>query len=394
MNNQLSRSPPAIGNDTALFLYTGREFLGGRVVYKYIWDIKPPAIHELSAIFSFVAGGDPFIHYILFIGTTIFIAGGVCALLALVAYQLTGVHIASFTAGIAPLAYTPFLKVASLGIRPKYFTCFFGLLCIFFYLKQRPVLSIAAATVATSFWQLGVLFPAAVLVGEYVEHDANWRTIGQMGGVMMAVAAAFIAPVALQGAFLPMVAQVGIAPFVAGEPGSILAHYSKLRGIAGSSIVLIWIGVYGWFTIVKSAGANQRWWVAATIAWFSVQVLYFDLDAPPDLIPLVVFVSLGIAIVSDHLGKRDTDSIAGSLFILYLVGLLVLFAVPITGQVAVGGTSQNLAEQLFWTGESATKCHVQLSTTEEVWLERTPANIDDRTCWPQNIGSLADLVSF
>jgi hypothetical protein len=381
---QLQQSPPAVGDDAALFLYTGRELVEGRVVYQQIWDIKPPAVHELSAIAAVVAGGDPVVHYLLVASTTVLVASAIPGLLAVVAHRLTGSTRASLVAGLGPLVYPPFVRFAAQGVRPKYFTCALGLLSIYLYIEERPTGAIVAATLSAGFWQLGALFPIGVLAGLRFERGAAVDRVAKTAVVAVVVSLVVVAPIAVRGALGPMFVQVVVAPLITTEPGTMLDHWYRLRSFTGLSIVFVASGVYGALLTASEDRPPGSWWIPAGIGWFLLQVLQFDLDGPPDVIPLVVFCGLGVAVVTARLdagrgaGIRPTD---GSVYVLFLVGLLLVVSLPVTGLPPAADVDQNEAERAFWTDTSVPRCHVQLSRTEQMWIDRTPAEREDVGCW-------------
>jgi hypothetical protein len=195
-----------------------------------------------------------------------------------------------------------------------------------------------------------------------------------------------------------MVAQVVLAPFVAAESGSVLAHWHRLRALTGVSIVYLAIGSYGGLiTIFDYRKTDGIHWVAVPVGWFFLQVLRLDLDGKPDPIPLFVFCSLGIAIVADNLGAHATEKTRltdGTIFIFFITALLLVISLPITGLPPVTNQEQNLAEQLFWSGERISQCHMQMSQTEQLWIERTPALPSDEACWTPSWGEIINRVSW
>jgi hypothetical protein len=53
----------------------------------------------------------------------------------------------------------------------------------------------------------------------------------------------------------------------------------------------------------------------------------------------------------------------------------------VTGLPPAADVDQNEAERAFWTDTSVPRCHVQLSRTEQMWIDRTPAEREDVGCW-------------
>lgn len=365
---RITRRPPALTPDSALYLYVGRRMATGALPYLTTWDVKPPAIFETTALISILVGGDSLLmHAVGLVGNAVAIALS-CVLLALIARRLTANRIAALAAGLTPLAYPYTYLYAAHGIRAIYFLCVFGLAAIYFYLDDRVILSTASGALAAAYWHFGLVFPLAV-VGAYWYRalrfpgdqtgstDGTGRSTNRPGhdgwlalGTLLAAALLVCAPLVLGGALGPLLIQTVVVHLVAAERISPLGNLRVYLSLFGFLSV---VGAYGagtvFWTLLRSVRAHRAsrttgtdherertksrteinaedggyvesrasvgaglWWVPLTIGWFLLQVLRLDMDGPPDFVPLTVFSGLGVAsFVAAFAPERTLVPVAG-----------------------------------------------------------------------------------
>lgn len=352
---RVTRRPPAVTPDSALYLYVGRRMAGGALPYLTTWDVKPPAIFETTALLSILVGGDSLSMHAIGLAANAVVLSLSCVLLALIARRLTANRIAALAAGLTPLAYPYTYLYAAHGVRAIYFLCVFGLATIYFYLDDRVILSTASGALAAAYWHFGLLFPLATLGAYWYRalrspENGRDRSANRTGphegwlslGTLLAVTLLVCAPFVLGGALGPLLIQTVVVHVVAAErifPLGNLRVYLSLFGLL-SVVGAYGAGIVSWHLLRSSRSVrsirsvlpgairsdererearadgengaavraedggrveNERnvsaglWWVPVTIGWFLLQVLGLDMDGPPDFVPLTVFAGLGVA---------------------------------------------------------------------------------------------------
>lgn len=392
-------SRPLTG-DGAFFLLTGFEMARGRIAYLHVWNVKPPGIHLTTGVLALMSGGNRYLLYVLGNLANAVALVGSCLILGLVVYRLTDRHLPALAAGTAPLAYQATYEFVPSGIRPKYLLCLFGLLSLYLFLIDRYRLAGGAAVLAASYWQLGIVFPVAVVGGalrdEYSGTDGAFRrAIFGSGAATLVV----IVPFAVTGAVGPMLLQTLVAPLVYPQnPRGFFETLAATRNMLGLASYLVVLGSWGGLIAVvrQMRQPQSRYWiVVAGVGWFLFQVLFVDLDARPDLLPFAIFSGLGVGILVDslaptrHVRENPTDApvveLAGAIGFVLVLSLLVVITVinlPWTsGNTATyHGILYDYLKELHWTGQRLDSCHVYLSSTEVDWIEATSGSRTDRLC--------------
>lgn len=95
------------GRDAGAFAYFGQQILDGQVLYRDLWDHKPPLIHYLDALI-FAVGGVSFRSLASFEMVWLTVAGG---LLYRLARELNGSRVAASAAALLGTAYLTTLRV-------------------------------------------------------------------------------------------------------------------------------------------------------------------------------------------------------------------------------------------------------------------------------------------
>lgn len=357
--NFLLPGRPYLGPDATLFAYSGWLWAEtGKVPYLHLWDLKPPAIHETAALFSLLSRGDPWgiallsvlVMGLLIIGSTILIG-------QLVHYH-TSNPIAAYIAATIPLVYPTYYNYAATGLRPKYFTIFFGLLGVYFYLvEDRWTLGGFSAALAAGYWQFGVIFPVLAVVTAYTTGKSEVKAVigGGIGATLLVVAPVYLSSPA---AFSSMLVEViGTSVWITEplEPGRRAIKFFKFLGIA---LPVIGLGLFGSALAVLK---RETAWITVGVGWFLLQVFRFDLDGTPDLLLLVIFAALGMGILIEVVDEAAIP--------LYLVlgviatGFVISLATVTTPLNST--LSPESLDALFWNQQVTEQCHVRMSETEQ-----------------------------
>lgn len=384
-------------DDIAVYLYGGLLFSKGRPMYREFWDIKGPAISEMLAVVALLTGGDRETMHLTAVIITAAAVVLISALVTLVVFQKTENRLASFVAGLAPLAYPPLLTLFLNGPYVKYFVAVCGLLSLWLYLKSRYVAGGVFAALSAAYWQFGVGFTLVYLliVGiNYLQGAINKRQIGWVVVGMASTAAVIVLPFVFMRATGALFIQTVLAPLVIGHSGSslhsLLIPFERYRfawpvlvaGILGGGLLL------------------NIWWQERDPVYLGLPVLgiWFGVMAPltgqggrPDLIPLAALISVYLGFVVDSipsiryksplrfLGTASAAQIV-SAGLVFLIGL-GYFSVLVFGEDTFGVGQLGTR---FLSGEIPSRCHVRLSNPEQEWINRTAAELSDRQC-SQNV---------
>jgi 4-amino-4-deoxy-L-arabinose transferase-like glycosyltransferase len=117
--------------DSGLFAYTGQQILAGRLLYKDVWDEKPPGIYYLNAMAIYIAGETPWaiwwlsLIWIVLTGVTFFLIinkllGKIPALLSAFIFLWMVMYPDYYQKGNFTEVYALFPQVLAIGIFLKY----------------------------------------------------------------------------------------------------------------------------------------------------------------------------------------------------------------------------------------------------------------------------------
>lgn len=384
------RRPPPLGADGALFLISGRRWVAGQPPYLTLWDIKPPVVHEFAALAAFVTGSDPVWMYIIGVATTLTTLTLSAVFIAAIVHYYIKTPWVAVVAGVAPLVYDPWYLLVRSPFRPKFLMLFFALAGFLCYLHRRPMAAGFLSALAAASWQMGLVFPLVVAIGVYRrgERRAEWAvTVG-----MVTAAVLVIMPVAVSGAVLPMLAQVVLTPFVGGEQLAFQARIGEALDHLGMAQALVLLGASGAvLSGMDRAVGDERIWILVFAGWYLLQVFQFDLDGPPDLLPLVAVSAIGVGVLLEltqrTYAQENTSRIAPGtavVIVLLIVPLIIGSPWGIGHEARWYDRSGGQATE-FWATEPVDGCHVRLSSAEKRWITSTPAERSDEQCWPNDI---------
>lgn len=371
--NLLLQGRPRLNADETLFAYSGWLWAEtAKVPYLHLWDVKPPAIHETAALFSLLSGGSPWGIVILSILFMCLFTIGSILLIGKIVYYHTLNPIAAYISATTLLAYRVYYNLAATGLRPKHFTLFFGLLGIYLYLvEERWMSGSFSAALAAGYWQFGVIFPVLAVSTTHISKNKIKAVVsGGMAATLLVVVPVYLSSAA---AFSSMLVEViGTAVWVT-EPLEFGIRLEKFLNFLGIALPLIGLGLFG--TVLAVLNRKTIWITGGTI-WFLLQVFRFDLDAGPDLIPLVAFAALGMGIFIELINEEITPLYLtlGVVFTGLIISLFTL-ATPVSWDFAPGSL-----DALFWNQQVSERCHIRMSGTEQRFVEIVGGNVNSEEC--------------
>lgn len=367
---------PVLSPDNLLFQYVGYNWVEGYPPYRTVWDLKPPALFEATALLAAVSGGDPIVHHWLNVAITNLLLTGSVVLVAKLTHSITGRPWPALVAGLSLLASPAALTYAMVGTFAEYYVIFLGLLSLYWIRTERYVLAGAAGTLAAGFYQMAVVFPAVVLA---VTATRRRRSLKPVVGAMVATTVAVVLPVVLSGAGVPMLNQVVGGASV----GTGAADPAKNAGKLLSELrrfVIFDLDVSGPFTAVFLVGGlfgassalvgdRETWPYVVPAVWFLVKVLAFDYDSFLDLLPLLAFAGLGIGLSFRTRSRWDAPVLVG-LAVLVCASLVASLHVFAQLPPAASGDPAGLLG-LYFDATPPPRCHIRLSGAELQFIERT-----------------------
>lgn len=368
----------SLTEDAALFYYSGRQWVQlGRVPYRYLWDSKPPLIHETTAVLALITGGDPVATY--YIGNALNVSavlGGVAAG-AVAVRELTDSRLAGAATGFACLALPKLFSRIVTGLRPKYVVVLLLGLVLLAGVRKRWVATGALAAAAAGFWQPGLAVLLVVL-------GTLWWLVrdGELAGAVgdraalaaFGVAAVAVLPVALGGALPEMLVQTVIAPLVTTDSGVRLR--SVFSAIHPTVLTVAAIGTVG---VGWRADHSVRWWPALFLLAFAGVVLSGDFDGSADLIPLSYVVAVGVGAAVGAARPPDVRPLLSDprLWLLALLGV----AIRLTRDPIVPVRDAGHLRELFFSGGVEPRCHLRLSGPEQQVMRLFGSTEAGQTCW-------------
>lgn len=377
--------PNRLGRDSALYLLSGLLLSKGKPTYLHLWDIKPPAIHEITALLAIVSGRDRRIMYLLAIGLTALAALGLIIVVMAIAHQLTGSVHATVVGGLSLFAYPPFLYLFTIGIYTKYFAAVFGLLGVYIYLRDRPILGVATAALAASFWQFGVIFflvVGAALFRDIINQERSPIVAVYSLCAVIVVTLLIIAPFVYLGAGIQMVSQTVIAPVVTGtlltHPLNVIIWLGPMFVLMGGAAIVILQfrvreeGLRKWMT------TDTGLFVAVPAIWFSILGFATGQVGRPDLVPLIGVAGIAIAISYNELDQSGLSTYH-YLGVAAVVGALILIG-AIHGLLFDWQLNGGEIVQMYWSGDLPSQCHVRLSGPEEEWMALVDEDGNTKSC--------------
>lgn len=415
---------PPLNADAAVFQHGGWYITQGGIPYVDFWDPKPPLNFELTAVLATIAGGNMLVLHVLAVILTGLASVGSVVLVGYLATDITDDPRAGFLSGVTMLTLAGFHYLPAFGFRPKYYSLFFGLLGLALLRNRTPFASGMAAAASAGFWQFGVVFFPLVLWGFRWDREDLGRVLAG-GGIVLLLA---VLPILIWDAFVPMIVEVVIAPFLTTEPQSVLFRIGKGPLVLGYTSIVVILGLVGVATDVWPRVTLPDWFIGLGL-WAGFQILLVDFDSYPDLFLGMVVVSTGVGILYSKVSlnpRRALGLVVAAVLLVSVVSFggfgVVTYSVehqyypfalaeeapadeqPLLQSLIVGvGYSMGMAEatgsssssdtspalypdmtdtmrNLYWNKVIPESCHYRLSVMERQYMELTGQTADQETC--------------
>jgi len=351
----------------------------GYAPYLYMWDIKPPLIYLTTGAIALLAPGNGMLQVYLgqmlagaFVAVT---ATGVAGII----HARTGEQYAAVAAALIIIAYPQFVTPASTGLRAAHGAVAFGTMALWLMETDRFKLAIASATVAAGYWPVAVITPIVVLV----EAWRSDRRLPPLAAILIGVTTVCIAPIALRGAFIPMVNEVLFGPLIKGESGGPLQHLRQLFRI-GSHVFVLWaVGAVASLDYLERSVRRRSlvdgWWIPAAGAFAGLWLLFLDFDGSVDLFLIAVIASVGVGVATARLSRRQQISV-----VLVVVAVIAAAWIPAHGWITKQRTGdpgdtayhEHLTEQRV----PPESCHMRIGYGERQWMEITGETPETKRC--------------
>jgi hypothetical protein len=267
--------------DGGVYVYAGTRLLRGDVLYRDIWDHKPPAIHLLNALGLLLAGESPWGVWLL--------ASAALVLAAVLAYRTLSRLFAPVAAGVGSVLWLAGLAQLMAGINvPEVFALplGFGVLALTPALADprrgvRPwlLLGLLAAGAALLKPNLIGTPAAALLVGALLRA----RVVGGGQTLVGPALAVLVGSLTLAGAMLPFAVSAGLPSVLDAVVGYNLAYSSITAAGRLRAVLVAWAGLTptllpvaaaaSWLVLVL--GAHRRLGIGprAAIVWAAIIAL-------------------------------------------------------------------------------------------------------------------------
>lgn len=289
-------------SDPATFMYGGNLLLRGYSPYLYLWDVKPPAIYDTTALIALFAPNDVMFQYYLSSFLTSLMAAVTVLLVAGLVYRTTRNNVAALASGFTIFAYPHFLTFPGIGIWSKYYALAFGFAAIYLLFDDHHLFAAVSGALAAGYWQFAVIFPIIVLLDVYRTRTVQLR---QPVIAMIGTTVVVTAPIILLGGGEAMVFQSVITPLQMGDQSAgLVSRIKKFRRIVPYSWPLFYAAC---LTTINYVVHNRRegWWLGLGLGWAVLQIARLDFDAAPDPFMFVLFASLGLGLFIGRLDRRQ-----------------------------------------------------------------------------------------
>lgn len=280
--------------DSIIYEYIGWFLADGGRLYVDIWEVKPPLIYEVTAVFAMVTGDDMVTYHWLLVAVTVLAAIAGALLIAQLTFMLTDNPVSAVVAGVSPYTIPLFAWRGAVGFKPKYFVILLGLLTVFAALRGRPWLSGVFGAASVGFWQLAIVFPAVAAGLLYQRRSRSALPKLVIAGSLTSILV--LLPVVAWSALPEMIVEAVLTPLIAGDSALPKGRVWLALRVVGIPTAVAVVGFYG---VVRGLLVDPReyWWLAVLTAWLLLQVSVLDFDAAPDLLPLLAVLSIGVGLV-------------------------------------------------------------------------------------------------
>lgn len=363
-------SQPRMDPDTLLFNYIGWLTAQGGIPYVDVWDVKPPMVPHLTAGLATLSGGNMRVLALLSILASAGVVLGTVLLAGELVHEHTENPLAALASGLGVFAYPAMYLAAGNGIRPKYFTLFFGLLAVYLLLQERYFFAGVAGAVSAGFWQFGLIFVLLPVVYPIWAGDRR-ATARAMAGIV-ATTIVMLAPFAIRGALWPVIIEVVVSPFLAPESQSFISRWFRVERHLGLLFPLFLLSIPA--TVYYAIDDKRSVWALAGLLWFAMHVLVFDFDSGMDLLPLLTFAAIAIGLLTDVVDDPDTTISGGTLVLAFVVVIVAIglpwFAGGSVYPVKAPESGPGTLSDAYWNQTVVSDCHERMSGMEEVYVEK------------------------
>ncbi|MEF8854680.1 MAG: DolP-mannose mannosyltransferase [Haloarculaceae archaeon] len=388
---------PPLREDSAIFEYAGWFIAGGGSMYTGLWEAKLPLPYQTTAVTALLSGGNAMVHHL--VNVLITVAASVLSgvLVADLASDLTERRSSAFLGGLSMLILPGYFYLPAFGFKSKFFVVFTGLLAIWLTRRRFYALGGAAAAASVGYYQLAAIYPVIVLALAYQRGNFRGATRTALGG--LALALVMVLPILFVGAFEAMITETLVIHLVVTESAKGIPYRVLLGGYHfGIAFPLVIGGGYGLWLVVDEYDYRDTWWVLVGAAWFAFVVFFLDYDNFPDLIPGLVFVAIGLAVLADGLRGERRRWVTAAIAVVVIVNVVAVTGFGFFGiyPITPAEPLEELESQtyriqgeemerpnvryLYWTQTETDTCHVRLSATELGWLALTDKPFFDTDC--------------
>lgn len=389
--------------DSMIFEYLGWRLARGERLYIDLWEIKPPVAFEVTGVLALLSGGNVAVYHVLALLTTSGALVGGAVLAGAIVYELTGDSLGSVIGGTAVFVFPVYFWRALIGFKSKYFVVLFGLALVWLLLRDRPALAGVAGAIAVGFWQMAIVFPVVGLgfVLQHGDRSDLERFVG--GGLGMATV--MLLPVALWGALPAMVTETILTPLLITEQSSPAQNAQLALSLLDMALPVALVGLAGYAGSVTRTHRDREWPLLVALGWFTVVVLFFDLDSFPDLFPwfAVVGIGVGIAIGRGSGYSSRALGIAIAAMVVLSVATMGGFGMGKRGVPATGSFDPSMdldpsppwngteLQYMFWNGEDTQSCRLFAGRTQVRLIRQADLAEPGQARWEVPCGRFAPV---
>jgi hypothetical protein len=359
---------PPIGPDAFIFEYGGWLIANGGKMYVTFWEIKPPGPWYITGALAFVTGDNMLLlHRLSVLISAAGILASVASLTASV-HRVTDLPLAGLIAGISYLAYPTVYALPATGYRPKTTILAVAFGAWYLYLIDRPRVAFAVAMLAPALWQFGLIIPLTFCaVGLLKDRLCLRETVGIAG----AITAVTVVPVIITSGYRPMFIETILVPLTIRGSESVPSNI-LFGGVVLASAAPI--GFIGGLEAIRRLRDREHLLVSIPFVWFAFQAMVLDLDGAPDLLLVYGYAVAGLGLLAARLSSNRRQQMFAAVCALVLASIAIYIVHPNNPHlIPPAGTGEFAFIDVspFWEPRFPESCHIRLSETERVWMEKT-----------------------
>jgi dolichol phosphate-mannose mannosyltransferase len=377
-----SRVPPPIYVDSALYQHGGWSITQGAVPYRDIWDITPPFTFESTTVLALLSGGNRLTLHLLSVLATSAAAVTTAMLLAEITFGLTNSAAGAVASALTLFAFAGFPLLATGGFVAKHMTLFMGVLCLYFQLKRRPLISGVFGALSVGYWLFGAMY-LLLSLGLALQHG-RWRAVMKTIVGTGITVLLLLLPIALWGALEIMFVEVVLAPLLLPEHSDVLPQIGRLADYLGPLLLVVVPSAVCLFPKVVQ-DFRRYWWVAAGLLIFLFQLLFLDFDNFPDMFQFIVFASLTVGIFAGTFRVRQVGLVVAAVLVIVIAAIVV--QPESARRFRLGILSLNLEEpapedppgmeRIYWLNITPESCYYRRSKAHRGWAAYMQIDLSD-----------------